>query len=878
MRRSTITKMDEEEEEEVASMIGGYNEDRGDGSLKNGYKPPSPTNATTGELIELLQRLQSSRLDDQRCSLPGTLSERIAVPIQQSSANNGIISEHDKYSQKLIYCEEMLNRVLKTGKNRGQFIPLISILNKEDFWIEETGSTSRSSSSGIKWGDTTVITSSSSLSSSTSSSIDSGLSRVTADENFSDNVGEIYREHFVGSEHFNFCGYVGVGGDAPVVMSIKFLNFEIEESTCTNNVRVIVRLKSGSLQRILQASGSSIQSSSLLVPSKILQSIIPKLNTSTFQLWPIMCPGASKLIRNYDEHEEVTKFKFGLMYQKVGQVTEEEILNNETHSESLTEFLHMLGKISKLSEHVGYRGGLDTKYGQTGEYLLYDSSFQNCEVVFHVSTLLPYTKNDRQQLQRKCHIGNDIVTIVFQDGETPFSPEMITSHFLHAFIVVRPINPCSSKVQYQVSVTAKHDVPSFGPSLPQNSTFDKGAQFKDFLFAKLINGEKACYKAKKFDMLNQRTRMALLTNLVNDLKTETDNYLLHPKLSSKLGSHFGPQSTSILSTMKKALTTSRKNSEVGLGKGLKSVSFKKLEPYDNLSSVTEDLSTQESNKSTNSSIKSDSLIESSPSSETAVDFIYKENCTQQSRNGVISGVHLNINVQNHNYSRNKRSGTVSTDHSSVISSEDSDSNSFDTSTWGHHSHTNLSSNTTSNSVLHMSGSNDSGIVPNINEQSSNDSFVVSDSQQNSGHSKFLNTRDNEVNSNYHQNVLSGCITSINVETISAQKFRINDGISRLKIEKLDLLRQILSVQHEIRRLKDREFQLRDDLTAASREIEYFKAQSAFLQFTDQHQQDQEEKTNQQHFPSQTIVSNSNYQPKETKSFRTTSFKVMTKDR
>merc|ERR1711997_1115752 len=104
--------------------------------------------------------------------------------------------------------------------------------------------------------------------------------------------------------------------------------------------------------------------------------------------------------------------------------------------------------------------------------------------------------------------------------------------------------------------------------------------------------------------------------------------------------------------------------------------------------------------------------------------------------------------------------------------------------------------------------------------------------------------------------------SINVETISAQKFRINDGISRLKIEKLDLLRQILSVQHEIRRLKDREFQLRDDLTAASREIEYLKAQSAFLQFTDQHQQDQEEKTNQQHFPSQTI-SNSNYQPKET---------------
>ena len=870
MRRSVIAKMDEEEE--VVSMMCGYTEGSSNETLQNGYKQPSPTNVTTGELIDLLQRLQSSRLDDQRCSLPGTLSERLAVPVQPTGSN-GISSENDKSKQKLINCEEMLNRALRSGQNKGQIIPLIAICNQEDFWIEDSGSSSRGSSTGIKWGDSTIITSSSSSSSSTSSSIDSGLSRVTIDENTSENVGEIYREHFVGSEHFNFCGYVGTGGDSPVVMSIKFLNFELEESTCTNNVRVIVRLKSGSLHRILQASGSSIQSSSLLVPSKLLQVIIPKLNTSTFQLWPIMCPGASKLIRSYDEHEEVTKFKFGLMYQKVGQVTEEEILNNETHSESLTEFLHMLGKISKLSEHVGYRGGLDTKYGQTGEYLLYDSSFQNCEVVFHVSTLLPYTKNDRQQLQRKCHIGNDIVAIVFQDGETPFSPEMITSHFLHAFIVVRPINPCSSKVQYQVSITAKHDVPSFGPNLPKTCTFDKGAQFKDFLFAKLINGEKACYKAKKFDMLNQRTRMALLTNLVNDLKTETDNYLLHPKLSSKLGSHFGHQSTSILSTMKKALTTSRKNSEVGLGKGLKSVSFKKLEPYDNLSNVTEDLSTAESTKSANSSVKSDSLRESSSSSENTEEFMYKENCSQETRNGVISGVHLNISVQNHNFIRDKRSGTVSTDHSSVISSEDSDSNSLDTSTWGHHSNTNLSSNTTSNSILHMSGSNDSGIVPNIIEQTS-DTFISNDSQ--TGHSKFV-TRESKVTSIYPQNVLSGCITSINVETISAQKYRIHDGISRLKIEKLDLLRQILSVQHEIRRLKDREFQLRDDLTASSREIEYLKAQSAFLQYSDQHQ-DQEQSKSQQHQISQSIGENSNFQHKETKSFRATSFKVITKER
>jgi len=36
------------------------------------------------------------------------------------------------------------------------------------------------------------------------------------------------------------------------------------------------------------------------------------------------------------------------------------------------------------------------------------------EIMFHVSTLLPYSSGDNQQVQRKRHIGNDIVAIVFQ--------------------------------------------------------------------------------------------------------------------------------------------------------------------------------------------------------------------------------------------------------------------------------------------------------------------------------------------------------------------------------------------------------------------------------------------------------------------------------
>lgn len=56
--------------------------------------------------------------------------------------------------------------------------------------------------------------------------------------------------------------------------------------------------------------------------------------------------------------------------------------------------------------------------------------------MFHVSTLLPYEKHDPQKLQRKRHIGNDIVCVVFLEADnTSFSPACIKSHFLHTFIL-----------------------------------------------------------------------------------------------------------------------------------------------------------------------------------------------------------------------------------------------------------------------------------------------------------------------------------------------------------------------------------------------------------------------------------------------------------
>ena len=108
---------------------------------------------------------------------------------------------------------------------------------------------------------------------------------------------------------------------------------------------------------------------------------------------------------------------------------------------------------------------------------------------------------------------------------------MITSHFLHAYIVIQVIDPCTDKTRYRVSVTAKDDVPHFNPPIPSPAIFRKGdPEFKEFLLDKLINAEMAALRgAAQFKKLELRTRTSLLANLYQDLSALTQQYLGLPE-------------------------------------------------------------------------------------------------------------------------------------------------------------------------------------------------------------------------------------------------------------------------------------------------------------------------------------------------------------
>ena len=54
-------------------------------------------------------------------------------------------------------------------------------------------------------------------------------------------------------------------------------------------------------------------------------------------------------------------FKVGVLYCKAGQVTEEEMYNNEFSGPAFSEFLEVLGQRVRLQNFDKYRGGLDKK-------------------------------------------------------------------------------------------------------------------------------------------------------------------------------------------------------------------------------------------------------------------------------------------------------------------------------------------------------------------------------------------------------------------------------------------------------------------------------------------------------------------------------------
>ncbi|XP_077478084.1 GTPase-activating Rap/Ran-GAP domain-like protein 3 [Stigmatopora argus] len=328
-------------------------------------------------------------------------------------------------------------------------------------------------------------------------------------------------KYFLGKVHQNY-----VGSDAeknPFYLSVVLSD---QNNQRVPQYRAILWRKTGTLKISLPYS-----------PTKTLsvKSILSAMNMDRFEKGPreILNPDIQKDLLVLEEQEGSVNFKFGILFAKDGQLTDDEMFSNEMGSESFDKFLKLLGDTVTLQGWAGYRGGLDTKNDTTGMKSI-STVYQGHELMFHVSTLLPYSKENKQQVERKRHIGNDIVTIVFQEGDDDavaaaaascsFKPSMIRSHFTHIFALVRYHGQSDS---YRLKIFSEESVPLFGPPLPSPPVFTDHQEFRDFLLVKLINGEKATLETPTFAQKRQRTLDMLIRSLYQDLVPELHKNMLN---------------------------------------------------------------------------------------------------------------------------------------------------------------------------------------------------------------------------------------------------------------------------------------------------------------------------------------------------------------
>ncbi|XP_055930651.1 uncharacterized protein LOC129960928 isoform X2 [Argiope bruennichi] len=218
-----------------------------------------------------------------------------------------------------------------------------------------------------------------------------------------------------------------------------------------------------------------------------------------------------------------TELKVGVILVREGQQSEEQILDNQSHTPLFDEFLSILGDRIRLKGFDKYKGGLDSVHDLTGTESVY-TAWRGIEIMFHVSTMLPHEEHDPQKLQKKRHIGNDIVCVAFMEADdTLFSPTCIKSHFLHTFIVVKtsPSNK-TSPTSYEVSVVSRDEVGAYKPYLWHRSKFTKDSLFREWLLTKIVNGERASYSAPKFARMQDRTRSQMLEDIVTNLQNHVE--------------------------------------------------------------------------------------------------------------------------------------------------------------------------------------------------------------------------------------------------------------------------------------------------------------------------------------------------------------------
>ncbi|XP_062036599.1 tuberin isoform X11 [Lepus europaeus] len=159
---------------------------------------------------------------------------------------------------------------------------------------------------------------------------------------------------------------------------------------------------------------------------------------------PILLPNESfeRSVQLLDQIPSYDTHKIAVLYVGEGQSNSElAILSNEHGSYRYAEFLTGLGKLIELKDcqpDKVYLGGLDV-CGEDGQftYCWHDDIMQ---AVFHIATLMPTKDVDKHRCDKKRHLGNDFVSIVYNDSGEDFKLGTIRGQFNFVHVIITPLD------------------------------------------------------------------------------------------------------------------------------------------------------------------------------------------------------------------------------------------------------------------------------------------------------------------------------------------------------------------------------------------------------------------------------------------------------
>ena len=233
----------------------------------------------------------------------------------------------------------------------------------------------------------------------------------------------------------------------------------IDTATGTGLTQITKRQASGTTYAMYQQQTAPLPPHHVLAPSDIMSSMHgpeSRLNifpnhvflqlTSTIAPTPtpmeaICLPddaATKRAISAFDLNDTVDGYKVGVIYVGDGQTKEAEILANERGSRAFDRFLAGLGTKVPLKGAVFNTQGLDRQNDSDGTHT-YAWRDRIAEIVFHVPTLMPTNPGeDPHCVNKKQHIGNDFVNIIFNDSGLPFKFDTFPSQFNYVNIVITP--------------------------------------------------------------------------------------------------------------------------------------------------------------------------------------------------------------------------------------------------------------------------------------------------------------------------------------------------------------------------------------------------------------------------------------------------------